>query len=87
MEIVTKLEIAKKIIRDNVEYARSGLFDCLSIYPDEKMKLFDKDGLTVLICHSWRYFEVFGLTNEEFENLHEYYAGLVLELEDKNEDK
>lgn len=28
--------------------------------------IYEKDGITIDICYDWDYFEVFGMTNEEF---------------------
>jgi len=33
-------------------------------------------GLTIRICYEWSYFEVFGLTKEEFKELEKYYENL-----------
>lgn len=35
--------------------------------------IYDEDGLAIDICYSYAYFEVFGLTEEEFEKLENYY--------------
>jgi len=35
--------------------------------------LYDEDGLTIDICYEWAYFEVFGLSDSEFEELERYY--------------
>ena len=35
--------------------------------------IYHKDGLQVDICYGHCYFEVFGLSNKEFEDLEKYY--------------
>ena len=38
--------------------------------------IYDKDGLVIDICRDWMYFEVFGLTAEEFNKLEEFYDSI-----------
>lgn len=71
-----KLEIAKRIIKENIEDARCGIFDTRNIAGDTMETLYDSDGLTIDICYFWMYFEVFGLTEWEFEILEKYYNSL-----------
>lgn len=68
-----KLKIAKKIIEENFEDAKYGIFGSRNIVGDVMYNVYDKDGLTIDICYGYGYFEVFGLTDEEFEKLEEYY--------------
>ena len=73
---MTKLEIAKKIIKENINFGRLGLFNCRSMFPDPMDNLYNEDGLTIDICYSYEYFEVFGLTSKEFVKLKWYYDQL-----------
>lgn len=73
---MNKLEIAKKVIAENIEDARCGIFDTRNIAGDTMETLYDSDDLTIDICYFWMYFEVFGLTVEEFEILEKYYNSL-----------
>lgn len=73
---MNKLEIAKRIIKENIEDARCGIFDTRNIVGDTMETLYNSDGLTIDICYFWMYFEVFGLTEEEFEILERYYNSL-----------
>ena len=75
------LEIAKKIIKDNLSYAKSGIFNTLCLMPDEKECLYDDGGLRILICYDWSYFEVFGLSEKDFRILVDYYDALCKETE------
>ena len=70
------LETAKKIIKENFEDAKYGIFDSRNIVGDAMYNVYDKDGLTIDICYGYGYFEVFGLTDKEFEKLEEYYEEL-----------
>lgn len=41
------------------------------------------NGLKIDICFCYGYFEVFGLNNEEFKELNDYYIKLGFESEEK----
>lgn len=71
-----KLETAKKIIKENFEYAKYGIYNRRNICGDRMTTIYDKDGLTIDICYGWSYFEVFGLSYDEFKKLEEYYKKL-----------
>ena len=71
-----KLEIAKRIIKENIEDARCGIFNTRNIVGDTMETLYDSDDLTIDICYFWMYFEVFGLTLKQFEILERYYNSL-----------
>lgn len=71
-----KLEIAKKVIKENYSYAECGIFDCENIVGDSMTTIYDEDGLQIDICYRYFYFEVFGLTDNEFAELEEYYEEL-----------
>ena len=73
---MNKLEIAKRIIKENIEDARCGIFDTRNIVGDTMETLYASDDLTIDICYFWMYFEVFGLTKEEFMILEGYYNSL-----------
>ena len=70
---MTKLEIAKEIIKNKIADGDCGIFDSRNIVGDTMITLYDRDGLTIDICYGWSYFEVFGLTDSEFSDLADYY--------------
>lgn len=74
---MTKLERAKNIIKDNIEDASCGLFNCGNLVGDVMVRLNDDADLIVKICYDYEYFEVFGLSDSEFTELEEYYDELV----------
>ncbi len=75
---MSKLEKAKEIIRENFKYAEFGIFNSRNIVGDPVANLYNKgDGLIVDICYMYGYFEVFGLSEDEFDELAEYYNSLV----------
>lgn len=49
------------------------MFDCRGIAGDEKNLIYNKDGVQILRCYYYGYLEVFGLTEEDFEDLSQYY--------------
>ena len=71
-----KLEIAKQIIKENYKSADCGIFNSRNLIGDSMTTIYDKDGLVIDICYYYSYFEVFGLSYEEFEELEEYYNQL-----------
>lgn len=74
---MNKLEVAKKIITENINNAKYGIFDTRNIFGDDMVTLYDSDDLTIDICYFWMYFEVFGLTDNEFVELDKYYKTLL----------
>lgn len=71
-----KLDIAKRIIEENFDDGDCGIFDTPNWIGDPMTTLYDKDGLRILICHPYLYFEVFGLTDEDYAELVEFYKRL-----------
>lgn len=70
---MNKLEKAKEIIEENYNSADCGIYNTRNYVGDPMYNIYDEDGLTIDICYSYSYFEVFGLTEEEFEQLENYY--------------
>ena len=70
---MTKLEIAKEIIKNNIADGDCGIFDSRNIVGDRMTTIYHRDGLTIDICYFYSYFEVFGLTDSEFSDLADYY--------------
>lgn len=71
-----KLEIAKSVIKENYKDADCGIFDCRNLVGDSMSTIYDEDGLQIDICYRYSYFEVFGLTDNEFAELEKYYEDL-----------
>ena len=70
---MNKLEKAKEIIAENIDDGRCGIYNTRNIVGDTMTNLYKEDGLTIDICYGYEYFEVFGLTDDEFEELEKYY--------------
>ena len=79
----TKLEKAKEIIKKNFRYGDCGLFKSRNVFGDPMHNIYNADGLKIDICFCHSYFEVFGLNDEEFKELKEYYIKLDFESEEK----
>lgn len=76
---MNRLEEVKKVIEENIDDAMSGIFDTRNFVGDIMDNLYynSEIGVTVDICYGYSYFEVFGLSKEEFEELEKYYNQLV----------
>lgn len=70
---MTNVAKCKKVIKNNIEYALFGIFDCRNVVGDQMETIYDKDGVKIDICRYWGYFEVFGLTDEEFAEVESFY--------------
>ena len=73
---MNKLEKAKEIIKENIDDGRCGIYNTRNLIGDTMTNLFKEykeDGLIIDICYNYSYFEVFGLTDDEFEELKKYY--------------
>lgn len=82
---MNKLEKAKEIIKENFSLSDCGLFNTRNLVGDPMSTIYDEDGLIIDICYYYSYFEVFGLTDEEFEELKKFYAYLLHSREDEEE--
>lgn len=74
---MSKLEKAKEIITKYSKYADCGIYDTRNIAGDFMETVHCDDDLQIDICYGWNYFEVFGLSDEEFDELREFYYDLV----------
>lgn len=73
---MTKLEKAKEIITKNYSEGDCGIFNTRNIAGDWMTTIYADGELTIDICYGWNYFEVFGLSDEEFDELERYYSQL-----------
>lgn len=70
---MSKLDRAKKVISERISDAECGIFNTRNIAGDAMTTIYEDDDLTIDICYHWSYFEVFGLTDEEFKELEKFY--------------
>ena len=73
---MTKLEKAKEIVSKYYKAADCGIFNSRNILGDPMETVYAGEGLMVDVCYPYAYFEVFGLSNREFEKLEKFYEGL-----------
>lgn len=81
--MASKLQTAKDIIAENIKLGYCGIFCTRNIAGDSMDTIYLSDDLQIDICYYWSYFEVFGLTDEEFGELKKYYEELVRKMEEK----
>lgn len=72
----TKLDIAKRIIRGNYYSHDCGIFNTRNKVGDPMRIIYNGDDLRIEVCDSYAYFEVFGLSKEEFAELRDYYDNI-----------
>lgn len=70
---MTNLEKAKEVIKEHFNSGDCGLFDCRNCVGDIMDTIYEDESITIDICYFWSYFEVFGLTQEEFSKLQRFY--------------
>lgn len=71
------VEKVKEVIENNIEDALCGIFDCRNVIGDPMETIYDETGVRIEICRKWEYFEVFGLTDEEFSEVESFYEDLI----------
>lgn len=80
---MNNLEKAKEVIKEHIEDATCGIFDCRNLVGDPMTTIYSENGLTIDICYHYSYYEVFGLTDDEFAELEEYYDKCCEEMDDE----
>ena len=73
---MTKLDIAKDIIKKFYFLADCGIYDTRNDVGDRMTTIYEDNKLIIDICYDYSYFEVFGLTNVEFQELVSFYNSL-----------
>lgn len=71
-----EFEKLKEIIKENFDDADCGLFNTRNFVGDPMATIFNGEFFTLDICYYWAYYEVFGTTDEEFEELKKIYKDL-----------
>lgn len=74
---MSNLEKAKEIVKKYYRVANCGIFNSRNLVGDEMATIYEDEDLIIDVCYRWSYFEVFGLSNAEFEELEKYYDSLV----------
>ena len=71
-----EIQKVKELIKKYYRYSKYGIYNTRNIVNDPMETIYHGSYFMLDICYSYGYFEVFGTTNEEFEELEEYYASL-----------
>lgn len=80
---MSKLDIAKDIIKGFYLLADCGIYNTRNIMGDPMTTIYEDNGLTIDICYNYSYFEVFGLSKTDFNELVKFYNTLDSEKKDK----
>ena len=78
---MSKLKVAMAILQEFFHDGNMGLFNKGNNVGDLMDTVYNDDGLIIKICYQHSYFEVFGLSADEFRVLKRFYkrkGGLVL---------
>lgn len=74
--ITDRLKVAKEVIKEYINNGDCGIFFTRNDCGDYMETLYKDDDLTIDICYHHQYFEVFGLSDNEFLELEEFYNEL-----------
>lgn len=74
---MSKLKIAKEIIKEQYNEADCGIYNSRNIVGDRMHTIYDDGELQIDICYCYAYFEVFGLSYAEFKELELFYNDLI----------
>ena len=72
-----RIDKVKNVIRDRYMDAMYGMFFTPNWVGDPMSTIWEEDGVTIDICYHYEYFEVFGLTEEEENELLAFYNSLI----------
>ena len=76
---MSRLGTAKRVIKENIKDAECGIYYGRNAKNDIMTNICAVDGVYIDICYDCEYFEVFGLTKEEFNDLKDYYLELLID--------
>lgn len=74
---MSNLEKAKEIVKSYYSVADCGIFNSRNTVGDNMSTVYEGEDLTIDVCYHYLYFEVFGLSDVEFEELEKYYDSLA----------
>lgn len=66
----------KEIIKDYYSAGDCGLYNTRNLVGDLMITIFNGKYFTLDLCYYYSYFEIFGTTKEEFEELKKFYERL-----------
>lgn len=71
---MSKIDKLKRFLQE--KYPNEQAFNTRNVAGDSMETIYDEDGITVDYCYYYSYIEIFGLTDEEFEDLIDEYGYL-----------
>lgn len=71
---MNKIDKLKKFLQEN--YPNGQAFNTKNIVGDSMVTVYNEDEIIVDYCYYYSYIEIFGLTDEEFEDLIDKYGCL-----------
>lgn len=71
-----RVEKVKEVIAKYFNQADCGIFNSRNNVGDTLFIVYDEDGVEISVCGDWSYFEVLGLTDEEFAEVYCFYNEL-----------
>ena len=74
---ISRIDKVKNVIKNRYIEAECGLFFTRNWAGDPMSTILEEDGVTIDICYNYQYFEVFGLTEEEENELIAFYNSLI----------
>ena len=76
---MSKLDIAKKIVKAYHPLAQCGIYNTQNVLGDPMQTIYKDDRICIKICTKYEYFEVFGLSEKDFAKLEEFYKGIEVQ--------
>lgn len=70
------LDTAKKVIKELYKDYDCGIFNTPNIVGDPMATIYEDDSIKILGCYYYSYFEVFGVSRDDFDRLKKYYNSL-----------
>lgn len=83
---ITKLDKAKRVVKHYYNEARCGIFNTRNLVNDPMETLYEDSDVAIDICRRWGYFEVFGLSEEEFSELEKFYNDLNVVISEEQDE-
>ena len=65
---MNKIDKLKKFLNEEFK-EKIQAFNSRNLVGDQIYTIYDEDGITVDMCYEWSYIEIFGLTQQQFEDL------------------
>lgn len=72
-EVKYNLEDVKNFLKEQKEYNYwNQIYDSRNVVGDPMENIYDKDGVQIDACYHYGYYEIFGLTDEDFKEIEDF---------------